>query len=140
MPENKNETKIIMVHEPGEGEANLDTMGHLPEVRGSDSEKIRAYIDNYAKVMVAAQFIIDKKDRQLRQDRHYVLSVKNTKKLLMDGRMAAEVSYGSNVHGGVFREHTLVPLKSLDEIVTRMESGEIPVLGNELPSENKEPR
>lgn len=121
-----------MIHEPGDGPVNLETIGHLPEVQASDSPKIRAYIDNYARVVIAAQLIIDKRDRQLRQDKHFVITVKNTENLLMDGRMAADITYATGMNGGSFREHTLIPLKTIEEIVTRFEAGEVPVLGDEL--------
>lgn len=132
MQEKRQESTLRMIHEPGDGPVNMETIGHLPEVQASDSPKIRAYIDNYARVMIAAQFIIDKRDQQLRQDKHFVIAVKNTNNLLMDGRMAADITYSTGMNGGSYREHTLVPLKSIEEIVTRIEGGEIPVLGNEL--------
>ena len=46
--------------------------------------------------------------------------------------MAADITYATGMNGGSFTEHTRVPLKSIEEIVTRIEGGEIPILGNEL--------
>ena len=92
----------------------------------NDCPDIRHAIRKYAMIQFAAKMVLDKrhgKDRKWR-----VLAVRDTEELLMDGRPALDVVYEQELAqaGGLLRERTLIPIETINDLVTRMESGEIP--------------
>lgn len=132
MCEKKDTTRAEITRVDEGNEVNIDTARKYG-LNFPDFPEIRESIRKYALITVAAQIILDERNRQS-GGRHKmtVLMVRDTKELLVDGRPAIDVIYSTSVamplRSGVesYTEHTQVPIETVSELVSRLENGEIP--------------
>lgn len=112
---------IKYVPQETEDEINLDNMA-LMGLNAPDFPELRKAIRMYAYIQYAAAIIL-----KVRGENIKVLAVRDTKELLVDGRPALEV-VTDQAEGVYFkmRTSTLIPIETVNELVSRMMSGEMP--------------
>lgn len=112
---------IKYVPQETEDSINLGNMA-LMGLNAPDFPELRKAIRMYAYIQYAAAIIL-----KVRGDNIKVLAVRDTNELLVDGRPALEVvtDQGEGLYFKM-RETTLIPIETVNELVNRLMSGEVP--------------
>lgn len=130
--------KVEIIPIPGDGEVNLDTIGETGLML-ADAPHIREAIKKYAEIVIASQMILE---RRTEGTKYTVMAVRDTKELLIDGRPALNVAYSTEVNmplkngTATFTESTLIPIETVADLVSRIDSGDIPFTPNTRLLEN----